>query len=176
MNFRKLYYLLIGCALFFTIGLTACMNRSTEVSSNNNTKEKDSIVYQAINTDPNHALLIVDSLEDHKLIPEHKANYYRGQIHFKLGQELTAELYYKRSLTGGALYQEFPALYYFVCDQLTTILTNKGDQDGAITIATEAYAKVQEDSTYEGRHWGAILLQKYLVVLRTVEGELCRLE
>lgn len=158
MNLRKLYYLLIGCALFLTIGLTACMNRNTEVSSNNNTKEKDSIVYQAINTDPNHALLIVDSLEDHKLIPEYKANYYRGQIHFKLGQELTAELYYKRSLTGDVLYQEFPALYYFVCDQLTTILTNKGDQDGAISIATEAYAKVQEDSTYEGRHWGAILL------------------
>lgn len=158
MSLRRLYYLLIGCALILTIGLTACMNRSTEVSNNNNTREKDSIIYQAINTDPNHALLIIDSLEDRKLIPEHKANYYRGQIHFKLGQELTAELYYKRSLTDDALYQEFPALYYFVCDQLTTILTNKGDQDGAISIATEAYAKVQEDSTYEGRHWGAILL------------------
>ena len=158
MNLRKLYYLLIGCTLFLTIGLTACMDRSTEVSNSKNRIEKDSIVYQAINADPNSALLIVDSLEDNKLIPEHKANYYRGQIHFKLGQELTAELYYKRSLTGDELYQEYPALYFFVCDQLTTILTNKGDQDGAVSIATEAYAKALEDTTYEGRHWGAILL------------------
>lgn len=158
MSKRKLYYYATGYTLILLIGLTACMNRSTQVSNSKNTAVKDSIIYEAINTDPNHALLIIDSLEDHKLIPEYKANYYRGQIHFKLGQELTAELYYKRSLTGDDLYHEFPALYYFVCDQLTTILTNKGDQDGAVSIATEAYTKVKNDTTYIGRHWGSILL------------------
>ena len=83
------------------------------------------------------ALLLIDSLKDQHLLPEYKANYFRGQIHYRLGQELTAELYYKRALTTNELYNDRPSLYYFVSDQLSTILTVKGDQDGAVKTATE---------------------------------------
>lgn len=104
------------------------------------------------------ALLLIDSLKDQHLLPEYKANYFRGQIHYRLGQELTAELYYKRALTTNELYKERPPLYYFVSDQLSTILTVKGDQDGAVKTATEAYSIVQKDTTQEGQYWSAILL------------------
>lgn len=104
------------------------------------------------------ALLLIDSLKDRHLLPEYKANYFRGQIHYRLGQELTAELYYKRALTTNELYNERPSLYYFVSDQLSTILTVKGDQDGAVKTATEAYSIVQKDTTQEGQYWSAILL------------------
>ena len=104
------------------------------------------------------ALLLIDSLKDRHLLPEYKANYFRGQIHYRLGQELTAELYYKRALTTNELYKERPSLYYFVSDQLSTILTVKGDQDGAVKTATEAYSIVQKDTTQEGQYWSAILL------------------
>ncbi len=104
------------------------------------------------------ALLLIDSLKDQHLLPEYKANYFRGQIHYRLGQELTAELYYKRALTTNELYNERPSLYYFVSDQLSTILTVKGDQDGAVKTATEAYSIVQKDTTQEGQYWSAILL------------------
>lgn len=104
------------------------------------------------------ALLLIDSLKDQHLLPEYKANYFRGQIHYRLGQELTAELYYKRALTTNELYKERPSLYYFVSDQLSTILTVKGDQDGAVKTATEAYSIVQKDTTQEGQYWSAILL------------------
>jgi len=104
------------------------------------------------------ALLLIDSLKDQHLLPEYKANYFRGQIHYRLGQELTAELYYKRALTTNELYNDRPSLYYFVSDQLSTILTVKGDQDGAVKTATEAYSIVQKDTTQEGQYWSAILL------------------
>ncbi len=104
------------------------------------------------------ALLLIDSLKDRHLLPEYKANYFRGQIHYRLGQELTAELYYKRALTTNELYKDRPSLYYFVSDQLSTILTVKGDQDGAVKTATEAYSIVQKDTTQEGQYWSAILL------------------
>lgn len=159
MNIRKLYYVTIGCLLGLFTGLTACRNGGTQVSYDKGLDvKKDSFVNQAITNDPEHALRLIDSLEDKQVISEHMSNYYRGQAHSKLGQELSAELYFKRALTNDEIYQEHPALYYYICDQLSTILTNKGDQDGAVSIATEAYARVQKDTTQTGHSWTAVLL------------------
>ena len=159
MKPRKLFYIIATTWAVSFMGLTSCMNRNTPVSSNGkHVNQQDSTIDHAINTDLEYALHLVDSLEDHQVIPEYKANFYRGQIHFKLGQELTAELYYKRALANNELYQERPALYYYVSDQLSTILTVKGDQDGAVATATEAYATVRKDTTQEGHYWSAVLL------------------
>ena len=159
MNLRKLHYVTICCLLGLFVGLTACTNGGKQVSYDKGIdEEKDSFVNQAIAKDPEYALLLIDSLEDKKIISEYLSNYYRGQAYSKLGQELSAELYYKRALTNDEIYQEHPALYYYICDQLSTILTNKGDQDGAVSIATEAYARVQKDTTQAGHSWTAVLL------------------
>ena len=109
----------------------------------------DSLVYAAMEHDYNQALLVVDSLEDvvdsledvHALY-DAKINFYRAQIHYKMGQELSAELYYKKALTGNELYKDQPSIFYFAYDQLSTILTIKGDQQGALATATEAYTRV----------------------------------
>lgn len=141
------------------MGMTACTSHDKQVSFENKTQSKqDSIIQSVIDEDMDSALRLIDSLEDKHLLPEHKVNFYRGQIHFKLGQELTAELYYKKALTSDDLLEERPSLYYFVSDQLSTILTVKGDQDGAVKTATEAYTIVQKDTTQEGHYWSAILL------------------
>lgn len=159
MKPKKLYYTAICCLLTLFAGLTACTNGSTHVSDDQEAiDDEDSVVNQIIIDHPEYALHLIDSLEDNRVISEHKANYYRGQAYFKLGQDLTAELYYKRALTDDEIYQEHPSLYYFVCDQLSTILTNKGDQDGAVSIATEAYARIRKDTTQMGHYWTAILL------------------
>ncbi len=141
------------------IGMTACTSREKNVSSENQPKKDfDVQVEQMIDRNLDRAPSLIDSLEDQHLLPEYKANYYRGQIHYKLGQELTAELYYKRALASNELMQERPTIYYFVSDQLSTILTVKGDQDGAVKVATEAYSVVRNDTTQEGNYWSAILL------------------
>ncbi len=141
------------------IGLTACTSREKNVSSGNHPKKDLEVqVEQLMDRNLDSALSLLDSLEDRHLLPEYKANYYRGQIHYKLGQELTAELYYKRALASNELIQERPSIYYFVSDQLSTILTVKGDQDGAVKVATEAYAIVRDDTTRVGDYWSAILL------------------
>ncbi|WP_177216017.1 HAMP domain-containing sensor histidine kinase [Prevotella sp. tf2-5] len=142
-----------------SITLTSCQSHDKQVSNRSTLKsEQDSIIQALIDKDMDSALLLIDSLKDQHLLPEYKANYFRGQIHYRLGQELTAELYYKRALTTNELYKDRPSLYYFVSDQLSTILTVKGDQDGAVKTATEAYSIVQKDTTQEGQYWSAILL------------------
>ena len=118
----------------------------------------DSLVYTAMDEDYNHALLVVDSLEDVHALYEAKINFYRAQIYFKMGQELSAELYYKKALSGNELYEERPAICYFAYDQLSTILTIKGDQQGALATATQGFAIAKDDETEVGQHWRAILL------------------
>ncbi len=159
MNLRKLTYIILGVFAVTIIGLTACTSRKKDVSSGNHPKKDYELqVEQMMDIDLDSALPMIDSLEDRHLFPEYKANYYRGQIHYKLGQELTAELYYKRALASNELIQERPTIFYFVSDQLSTILTVKGDQDGAVKVATEAYSVVSNDTTREGSYWSAILL------------------
>lgn len=159
MNLRKLKNIIIVTGVVTIMGMTACTSHDKQVSFENKTQSKqDSIIQSVIDEDMDSALRLIDSLEVKHLLPEHKVNFYRGQIHFKLGQELTAELYYKKALTSDDLLEERPSLYYFVSDQLSTILTVKGDQDGAVKTATEAYTIVQKDTTQEGHYWSAILL------------------
>ena len=118
----------------------------------------DSLVYAAMEHDYNQALLVVDSLEDVHALYDAKINFYRAHIHYKMGQELSAELYYKKALTGDELYKDQPSIFYFAYDQLSTILTIKGDQQGALATATEAYSIAQKDKTESGQEWQAILL------------------
>lgn len=118
----------------------------------------DSLVYAAMDSDYNYALLIVDSLEDVRALYDTKINFYRAQIHYKLGQQLSAELYYKKALATKELLHERPSLWYFAYDQLSTILTIKGDQQGSLATATEGYAVAKDDNTEAGQEWKAILL------------------
>jgi signal transduction histidine kinase len=118
----------------------------------------DSLVYAAMEIDYNHALLVVDSLEDVHALYEAKINFYRAQIYYKMGQELSAELYYKKALSNNDLYNERPGICYFAYDQLSTILTIKGDQQGALATATEGYAIAKDDESETGQEWKAIML------------------
>ena len=135
----------------------------------------DSLVYAAMEHDYNQALLVVDSLEDVHALYDAKINFYRAQIHYKMGQELSAELYYKKALTGNELYKDQPSIFYFAYDQLSTILTIKGDQQGALATATEAYSIAQKDKTESGQEWQAILLHDIgycqMQLSRTAEAE-----
>lgn len=135
----------------------------------------DSLVYAAMEHDYNQALLVVDSLEDVHALYDAKINFYRAQIHYKMGQELSAELYYKKALAGDELYKERPAIYYFAFDQLSTILTIKGDQKGSLATATECYAIAKNDDSEVGKEWQAILLHDIgycqMQLSRTAEAE-----
>ena len=137
----------------------ACQQGNGNSQVYNDQKQKFStMIYEAMDSDYNHALLLVDSLEDVQALSEAEICFYRAQIHFKMGQELSAELYYKKALATNELYRIRPVLYYFAYDQLSTILTIKGDQQGALATATQGYGIVQDDETPEGQHWKAVLL------------------
>lgn len=139
--------------------VVSCQQRSTKKSLTTEELDyHDSLVYAAMDIDYNHALLVVDSLEDVHVLHEAKINFYRAQIYYKMGQELSAELYYKKALADDELYNERPAICYFAYDQLSTILTIKGDQQGALATATEGYAIARKDETEVGQEWNAILL------------------
>lgn len=159
MNSRRHYPIPQILWALIMLMVVSCSQKQKDTSL---TKEKidyqDSLVYAAMDIDYNHALLVVDSIEDVHTINEAKINYYRAQIYYKMGQELSAELYYKKALSGDELYKERPAISYFAYDQLSTILTIKGDQQGALATATEGYAIAKDDETEVGQEWKAILL------------------
>lgn len=153
--------LILTVALATAVMLSACSpsNPSSESGSTAaDAAHYEDVITEALDTDPAKILPLVDSLQSHHVIPEYKATYYRAQASYKLGQELTAELYYKKALAGNELFNERPALYYYACDQLSTILTCKGEQHGSIDIATKGYAKAKDDHTEDGVQWGAVLL------------------
>lgn len=138
-------------------------------------KAIDSLVYTAMDVDYNHALLVIDSLEDVQALSEAKLCFYRAQVHFKMGQELSAELYYKKALSTDELLKDRPVDYYFAYDQLSVILTRKGDQQGALSVSMDGYAIVKNDDSDNGKHWQAILLHDIgycqMQLSRTSEAE-----
>lgn len=168
---------LTAIAIIATALLTVACQRSITGTSKHlmPMAQADSLVYNAMDSDYNHALLLVDSLEDIGALSEAKLCFYRAQIFFKMGQELSAELYYKKALATDELFRERPEHYYFAYDQLSTILTIKGDQQGALATATKGYGIVQNDETPIGQHWKAVLLHDIgycqMQLGRTVEAE-----
>ena len=168
---------LTAIAIIATAFLTVACQRSITGTSKHlmPMAQADSLVYNAMDSDYNHALLLVDSLEDIGALSEAKLCFYRAQIFFKMGQELSAELYYKKALATDELFRERPEHYYFAYDQLSTILTIKGDQQGALATATKGYGIVQNDETPIGQHWKAVLLHDIgycqMQLGRTVEAE-----
>lgn len=152
--------LLLMAILVLTLVFGACSEKGQQQRDNEDKAEMayEDFISQALDDDPKKILRLVDSLEANKAIPPYKVQYFRAQAYYKLGQELTAELYYKKALASDELFNERPARYYYACDQLSTILTCKGDQSNSIDIATKGYAKARHDLTETGRYWGAILL------------------
>ena len=150
--------LLILCALFVLIVATCRQETKETKLTQKQIDNQDSLVYAAMDKDHHYALQLVDSLEDLYPSNEAKINFYRAQIYNKMGQELSAELYYKKALSGDELYKERPSICYFAYDQLSTILTIKGDQQGSLANAIEGYALAKDDDTEAGQEWKAILL------------------
>ena len=150
-NRRHAVNLLILWVVTVFLAISCQQSSEKKVLTAEESDYNDSLVYQAMDVDYNHALLVVDSLEDVHTLNEAKINFYRAQIYYKMGQELSAELYYKKALAGNELYNERPAICYFAYDQLSTILTIKGDQQGALATATEGYAIAKDDETEAGQ-------------------------
>ena len=152
--------LLATVLCFAVVILCACSNRNDSGGQDSSSADAnyEDAIRESLDTDPNRILRIVDSLEKKNVIGEPMTSYYRAQAYFKLTQELTAELYYKRALADDALFKERPTCFYYACDQLSTILTCKGEQSGSIDIAMRGYARAREDDSNNGRHWSAILL------------------
>lgn len=109
MNNRNLHTLrLATIAALATALLTIACQRQAGNAGKSQMKmaETDTLVYKAMNVDYNRALLVVDSLEDIGALSEAKLCFYRAQIHFKMGQELSAELYYKKALSTNEIYRD----------------------------------------------------------------------
>ena len=157
---NRLHDLLLTATLAATLMLSACSGENKQNDNEDNKPDDiyETIINQYLDSDPKKILNIVDSLESRRAIPPYKIYYFLAQTYYKLGQELTAELYYKKVLSTDELFKERPPLYYYACDQLSIILTCKGDQLNAIDFATKGYAKARHDQTQKGRHWAAILL------------------
>jgi hypothetical protein len=77
---------LTAIAIIATALLTVACQRSITDTSKHlmPMAQADSLVYNAMDSDYNHALLLVDSLEDIGALSEAKLCFYRAQIFFKM--------------------------------------------------------------------------------------------
>ena len=151
-------FLLVTIAMA-TLILYSCSQPSHSIKAgNNDVKVHEDSIMTMLFTNPKLILPFVDSLEAINEFPEHMANYYRAMACYRSGQELSAELYYRKALVGKELYDVRPAIYYYACDQLSIILNIKGDQRSALDFATKGYALARQDKSLVGQEWGAILL------------------
>lgn len=160
MKLRKYASLLLLVTITMaTIILYSC-SRPSNISKagNNDVKIHEDSILSMLFTNPKLILPFVDSLEAIHELPEYRANYYRAMACYRSGQELSAELYYRKALVGKELYDERPSIYYYACDQLSIILNIKGDQRSALDFATKGYALARQDNSLVGQEWGAILL------------------
>ena len=159
MTSLSLTYRAFIAVFSFALMLGACSgNNSSKLQLTVKEDSTDSILMEMLEAAPGQIQATVDSLQKIGLLTEARGNYYRAQAHYHLGQDLTAELCYKRALASDELYNDRPATYYFACDQLSTILTCKGDEQGSLDIATKGYAKARYDKTLTGQQWAALLL------------------
>ena len=141
--------------------LCAACNHQTEKTAkadNTETTSHEELLMETLENDAKLTIEMADSLQEIGKLTEAKANYYKAQAFYRLGQDLTAELCYKHALATEELYEERPLTYYFACDQLSTILTCKGDEQASLDIATKGYALARKDATPQGRQWAALLL------------------
>ena len=152
---KKCSHYICLAVLCSIISLASCIHSKAPKSDTASTTEDKLIDMLEVN--PLRMISMVDSLNELGELTETKANYFKAQAYYRQGQDLTAELCYKHALSSNELYEERPVTYYFACDQLSTILTCKGDDQGSLDIATKGYAKAREESSAAGMRWAASL-------------------
>ena len=91
---------------------------------------------------------------------ESLANYKRANHYHDLQQTRTAEFYYKKALADKHFQTAHPIEFYETCIELTTLQNNKGDVEGALTVATKGYRVAQKDASDTGQQYAARLLSQ----------------
>ena len=108
--------------------------------------------------DYDHALLIVDSLEQAEAISEALANAWRGSAYQYLEQNRTAEYYYKKAFASKDLREDYPEDFVHASTDMGTILSSKGDIEGQLAVVTDAYAVAKTLKSSDGPRYAARLL------------------
>ena len=109
--------------------------------------------------DGDSVLHIIDSLETTGRLPHAAADYERGTCYALMEKRRLGEYYYKKALTGDELFQLMPDAYFRSATNLAILLSGKNDEQGALTVATRAYDRMQElPGAMVNSRWAAALL------------------
>ena len=154
---------LIAVAIGWIIGfgmLVSCGEHSDkqDVEHLERVKNIDSLVRAQMNTNLNDALAYIDSLETSGSASKPVLYYSRGVVYNAMMQKTTAMLFFQKALDGDGLLQECPELFYKACDNLSIILSNRGNNAEALEVANRCYEVARQDNTPLGRQWTSVIL------------------
>lgn len=154
---------LIAVAIGWIIGfgmLVSCGEHSDkqDVVHLERVKNIDSLVRAQMNTNLNDALAYIDSLETSGSASKPVLYYSRGVVYNAMMQKTTAMLFFQKALDGDGLLQECPELFYKACDNLSIILSNRGNNAEALEVANRCYEVARQDNTPLGRQWTSVIL------------------
>ena len=121
-------------------------------------KEQDSLLEEELQTSPERALVLVDSLAAIHEEDSVRFAYYRALAYNKLGDKKKQEVWCMRALEGDVLQNQNVEYFYHACDMLSVALTYKDDYQGSLAVSQRGFEVAKEDLTDTGRYWLAVLL------------------
>ncbi len=108
----------------------------------------DSIIFAAgAQKDYERMKVLTDSFEQAGDISAMQANRWRGSAYYRLGQNRTAEYYYKKALACEIKSEQDQLSYNKSARRLSELLLIKGDFEGSLQVAMPAVAKMKETNT-----------------------------
>ena len=104
-------------------------------------------------------LHVIDSLETAGRLPHAAADYERGTCYALMEQRRLGEYYYKKALESDELFRLMPDAYFRSATNLAILLSGKNDEQGALTVATRAFDRMQQlPGASVNSRWAAALL------------------
>jgi tetratricopeptide (TPR) repeat protein len=157
---RKSSFLILNSILVTTmlIAMGGCAGKESPEERALRSKQRDSLVMSMAEANPQQALRFVDSLTTVQAESEERLAYHRALIYNEMGQKQRVEEWCKKALEDEDLQQESVEVFYNACDLLSTTLTYRDDNKGALKVAERGYEVARQDLTESGRHWMAVLL------------------
>ena len=122
-------------------------HRSAQASDGE--QKTDSLLSEALNQgNPNRLISLIDSLEEQNQISESKANHFRATAYIALKQLRMAEFYLKKVTSEPARSQKEMSDYLNSAAELSNILVNKGDYEGALNAALPAVEQMEKTDNH----------------------------
>ena len=138
---QVLYY-----SLALILLMTGCKGQRNKWENDVVIDSLTTVLYNMMSDQPERALAFIDSLREEGYYSEGLANCRRAQVYSEQFQPRVSEVYAHRAVNDENLKKENRRYHYFAYLLLINAASNMGNNERAMTYATEALAEAEADT------------------------------